>query len=481
MRRLRRPLIAAVVWVACVVPGITQADMQEQLDDMFNVMTNYTGPTAFTGARRGVFSGGRLFWRNQIMDPALVTFRPPSFEAGCGGIDMFGGNFSYISADEFIELLRAIASNALGFAFKEAMKVMCPTCDQTITELQEIARELNGLMSGSCQMAQGLVTGGFNAMSTKLSTTAGNIATQAGGVVDAFAGLMPQDGTSPTENAAAGDPDTVASEIYGNIIWRALKESDVGSWFAAGGDDEILEVVMSMIGVVIVEPNPAAGAGESDLQYTTQPAIITGVDELMTGRSADGDAKFTRWSCVDDKHEPNECLELEEVTEAIDGLEQKVRDVLLGDATSAGLVAKFARNAGAMEADEQAFVEVAPTGIGAIIRNTAKYNEDFSSFVADQSAPIIAAQLLYSLMQDIFSSAHRALASGGDKDHAFHQEAVELVLDARTRAMEALRLKLRLHSAENSLLELYHTMVSVQQPIDYRNVTAMELGGEVNE
>ncbi|MDN4704685.1 conjugal transfer protein TraH [Vibrio parahaemolyticus] len=42
----------------------------------------------------------------------LVSFTPPSWKAGCGGVDMFGGSFSFINAEQLVTMMRAVAANA---------------------------------------------------------------------------------------------------------------------------------------------------------------------------------------------------------------------------------------------------------------------------------------------------------------------------------------------------------------------------------
>ena len=107
------------------------ADVQSQLNTMFNNMSNTTAPGAYETASRGVLTGGSFRARNQIATTPLVSFRPPSVQAGCGGIDMFAGSFSYINAAQFVQTLRSVASNAVGvasgYAFKLALKTMCPS------------------------------------------------------------------------------------------------------------------------------------------------------------------------------------------------------------------------------------------------------------------------------------------------------------------------------------------------------------------
>ena len=95
------------------------------MTNTFDTMMNYTNPTAHLGQRRGVVTDGSLSARNRIATESLWHFVPPSYSAGCGGIDLFAGSFSFISAEQFQNLMRAIAANAAGYAFEVALGAMC--------------------------------------------------------------------------------------------------------------------------------------------------------------------------------------------------------------------------------------------------------------------------------------------------------------------------------------------------------------------
>jgi conjugative transfer pilus assembly protein TraH len=76
---------------------------------MFNnlgAIGNYTAPGAFRGQTFNTYTGGSLMMRspNKVYQLAAIQF--PSAKAGCGGIDVFGGSFSHISATEFKNMLR---------------------------------------------------------------------------------------------------------------------------------------------------------------------------------------------------------------------------------------------------------------------------------------------------------------------------------------------------------------------------------------
>jgi conjugative transfer pilus assembly protein TraH len=114
-----------------------------QMSNLFDTMLNYTAPTAHLGQRRGVLTGGSVNARNRIMNESLWHFVPPSFNAGCGGIDLFAGSFSFISAEQFQTLLRAIAANAAGYAFEVALGAMCKECLETMETLQKKIQALN--------------------------------------------------------------------------------------------------------------------------------------------------------------------------------------------------------------------------------------------------------------------------------------------------------------------------------------------------
>ena len=69
---------------------------------------NYTRPTAYQGQQAGYATLGSLYVRTRPRNSTLANIQLPSVRAGCGGIDIFGGSFSFISKDELIKLMEAI-------------------------------------------------------------------------------------------------------------------------------------------------------------------------------------------------------------------------------------------------------------------------------------------------------------------------------------------------------------------------------------
>ncbi len=274
----------AVLFVAILLPAEAFADLQQEMDAMFGTMTNVTAPTAHLGQRRGVITGGSMVARNRVMSANMVSFVPPSFSAGCGGIDLFSGSFSFINMNQFVDLMRAVAANAAGYAFQLAINAMCPDCGNIMSDLQKKVQQLNQLFSNSCQMAQGLVNDAASLLPGKVQNDMKmSTISFSKGVTDVFGALTNSssqgDPVQQVTNNAATDMEKV---IQGNLVWRALNQNSAGSWFKFGGN-EFLQAAMSVTGSVIVKPPEAApdGKGESN-PVITLPNLLR-IKDLLNG------------------------------------------------------------------------------------------------------------------------------------------------------------------------------------------------------
>jgi conjugative transfer pilus assembly protein TraH len=95
--------------------------MQNNLEKAFQALgmaNNITEGGGYQDQTGGFYTGGRVFARSRVNNADLLSLQYPHYRAGCGGIDLFLGGFSYINAQQFIQLLRNIGSNASGYAFK---------------------------------------------------------------------------------------------------------------------------------------------------------------------------------------------------------------------------------------------------------------------------------------------------------------------------------------------------------------------------
>jgi len=138
------------------------ADLNGQMQAMFNdlgALGNVTSPGAFRGQAMNLYTGGALMMRSPGRNYPLVSAQLPSLRAGCGGIDLFGGSFSFINKQQFVALLQNIGANAVGYAFKLALQSISPDIDKLLTELQDQINKINAMNINSCEAAQSLVNG----------------------------------------------------------------------------------------------------------------------------------------------------------------------------------------------------------------------------------------------------------------------------------------------------------------------------------
>ena len=121
-------VLMAALLVVSPLP-LHAGDLNAEVNNMFNslgAIGNYTAPGAFRGQTFNTYTGGSLFMRspNKVYQLAAIQF--PSAKAGCGGIDVFGGSFSHISATEFKNMLRNITAALPGIAFQLALEAVSP-------------------------------------------------------------------------------------------------------------------------------------------------------------------------------------------------------------------------------------------------------------------------------------------------------------------------------------------------------------------
>jgi conjugative transfer pilus assembly protein TraH len=429
--RTRGLLRAALI--AALAPLPVHADLAAEAQALFNGMLNGTAPTSHMGQRRGVFDGGSAMVRTRVMNESLWRFTPPRVEAGCGGIDLYAGSFSFISGEQFQQLMRSVASNAPGYAFQLAIKSMCPECGEIMDSLQKVLQQLNQGHVNSCQLAQGIVNDVASAMGSKQTTDASLLGSLEQGWGDINQMFTSIGGRSSVEEVGRNlNPEQQANEgLSGNLVWRALVIRNTQNWFGQG-DMDFLEAIMSITGSVIVVPpqEDADGRGDSFDVRPISGNLLTVRDLLYGSRSRDSapDAqqRVRRYSCNGrGAHECRNPTIIEDTN--MPGLAIEVRDVLLGRGGAAGIVDKF-RVSAEPTAAEQAFLDNIPGGVGAQLRNLARADIGMARDYARRAAPAIAIDLVGVLINDAVRAVEYATAI---QDNAYAQLVQDNIRKAR--------------------------------------------------
>jgi len=424
---------------------IAQANIEDLIDDSLSSLTdnnqslsNVTDPSMGMTQRRGYLSGGSVSYRGKIVNTNIVNAQAPRITAGCGGIDLFGGSFSFINADQLKALLKAVASNAQTYAFSLALDNMCPTCNKEMQKWADWVNQLNQNLSDSCEAAQWLVDN--SGLEAGLQNVRTKILSDTGTADDNHSAKNTQLASGKTqEEAAEGSPaEPLFNDIvYGNIVWRALK-SDKGLGATALGNNQTAEAIMSLVGTVIVtqvEGNMTYKDHDADTSETdsrknsgvVQKPMKIGLKELLKGSNEADNGTVTPVSIYgcNDGYGENACRELTEKNVVFEGFSTKIREILVGSPGAPGLVEKFARNTGTIDPDERVFMQNAPGSITAMLRNIAKDSESTAKMFAIQASNQIALSYAYTLSGEIFQSVMEALSAFPDDPKAV--EAINMV------------------------------------------------------
>ena len=281
--------------------GDLNAEMQAMFNDL-GALGNVTSPGAFRGQAMNLYTGGSLMMRAPGRNYPLINAQLPSLRAGCGGIDLFGGSFSFINKQQFVALLQNIGANAIGYAFKLALQSISPDIDKLLTELQDQLNKINAMNINSCEAAQALVNGIVGEFDSSVQSGCANISQYLGSVTDRADARFTCATNAPAvvkSAANSGDPNVRnVSFVKGNVTWLALNQ--VGGTIS----QQEKELIMSVIGAVILTPPDDDGSGATP-RYV-EPTIV-GLRDLLLGRGAsatEGNVDIEVYVC----DEPAECL-----------------------------------------------------------------------------------------------------------------------------------------------------------------------------
>jgi conjugative transfer pilus assembly protein TraH len=249
-----------------------------------------------------LYTGGSLMMRAPGRNYPLINAQLPSLRAGCGGIDLFGGAFSFINKQQFVALLRNIGANAIGYAFKLALQSISPDIDKLLTELQDQMNKINAMNINSCEAAQSLVNGIVGEYGQFGAERLREHLPILGSVTDRVDGRLACATNAPSvvkTAANSADPNVRnATFVKGNVIWTALNQ--VGGTISR----QEKELIMSVIGTVILYPPADDGSGA--MPRYVEPSIV-GLRDLLLGVGAsatEGNVDIEVYAC----DEPAGCL-----------------------------------------------------------------------------------------------------------------------------------------------------------------------------
>lgn len=323
MAVIRYGCLLATIACASTQTSTTQAfDLDNFLGGMYS---NTTDAGYFNTQQRGVISGGGYVGRFAVKPIQLVSFDPPRISAGCGGINLFGGSFSFINAAELTQLLRTIAQNALGLLFHLGLNAISQPLSSLLNTWSKKLQDMNSLLKNSCEAARKLFqmdTSG-STLSSLFGSQKNSVETSTGEKQDYFSSVKSnfQQGWKELTNSG-GAQTTATKEIQkidkaGNVTWRALNASDSYKAIQSAtgtSNDEAKTLLMNLIGTEIFDTtekpqNCGGGSGNCEPKMKTFYPIMT-FDDLKSPSAtrdtffacSDGDNTENADSCKDPKY-----------------------------------------------------------------------------------------------------------------------------------------------------------------------------------
>ncbi|MYG82412.1 MAG: hypothetical protein F4193_01005 [Candidatus Dadabacteria bacterium] len=157
-------LCVALLLALTLRPGVCLADLGSEVRGMFDrlgLSGSATPAGVYEGQSRGFVTGGSVSVRlpNETVQPLSVSL--PHLRSGCGGVDLFLGAISYISAEDLIRKMKTIGTSFASYAFMMALKTLCSPCENIMEKLEAASRAANSLSVDTCRAGESLAEGIF--------------------------------------------------------------------------------------------------------------------------------------------------------------------------------------------------------------------------------------------------------------------------------------------------------------------------------
>lgn len=420
---MKKLIVSTAICAALYMPA-SQAALSGEVDKMFTGLTSYTPPQAFSSQERGYLTGGNFTYRDKVVgSPQILSFTPPSIDAGCSGATLFGGALSMISGDKIVEWARAVGSNAVGYFFQLALESACPTCNTIMSRLQKWMQDLNGKFSDSCTAAKGLLNiMGVNSKSMKAALSDNAFEKGAKALDNDLLSFFSQNTTK--EQASA----TEFEKLKGNIVIQSLDK--FGNRFNGGGSGPAMdELIMSITGTIIY--HDCASRADDICTTPIAPTIPADtIKDILVGSTSGTPTTFEYLNCADAA-----CLTPVKTTvNDFNGLVERLIEILGADTNPqpGSLFYELGQSSGAnISSDVMYLVENTEAPIYLAIKKMYRASPSLARAYAKENAKYIATRTVRNTMKKVLMTASSDAYTSETTD--YHTQLGEF----KTRVLEA--------------------------------------------
>lgn len=427
MKRLISGLLLFFLAINIVlVPSeMASANINTKINEMFQKFgmgsaMNVTGPGAYMAQTRGMITGGSLNFRTMQDDiPSLYHVKPPKFNFGCGGVDIFFGGIDFVNLQEMVQMLKNIGAGAISYAFGIALESVCPTCMAVIKDLANKANALLGKLKNSCYYSSMLVSEAGLDKQAKSNVGACMTYLQSddyplGKKTPAEAQSICQNTLSASSNIAMWSdqeqakgnvkPTTPSPGIWPYDQLNALTE-----------DDKI--IAMSFVGAIVTSCDEATGSSGNLPITTWEPATLT-LKDVMYGNKK---ATVLR---------PSGKCKVERSEMEIEGFHSKVRDQLESIHKKLSGV-----NSAKLTAEEINFINSSVVPVHSLLNITTSM-PGLSRTVMDLVEDVIVVSMAYDVVRRYMRIAQMTIGKQKVTNDAQAIERIESAKDELWREMK---------------------------------------------
>lgn len=322
-----------------------QAQSTNWVNDWFDSSTT-TSAGRYESQQRGYYTLGSFQGRWRMSNDYLVSAQPPKYQVGCGGIDLFGGGFSFLDPEYLVEKFERMIQAAPAFAFDLALQEFCKPCVATMQALEDITSQLNSMQINDCRLSKKLAA---VIVPRHTEEDLASLKEEASSVVSVGRNLRKNwQAFQDASRASNGEPpDDTKPLLEGcTAVFRDVyaNGSVVANISRLVGMNAYEDLIRGLIGDVIVTPR------------ATQYAVNTldacpGNDQVDVGDMIAGTVEL--------KAATGECRA---------SGESRVVDII--DARLTGIADRI-RGASALTAEDIAFIQNSPLPVYALIRDAA--------------------------------------------------------------------------------------------------------------
>lgn len=302
-------------------------------------MHNINSPTIIKDQEGGYFSGGSIMLRGprpKELAPLHIQTPKLKYDPCTGSGDFRFGAFSYISAREFSQFLKNVARASGAYLVKMSIKTACPQCEDIMTYLETVARDINGISMHQCALAQNLAAG----IATKVANNdkqrcmmISNIYSESNDMFSATAKCQDNIDKKKEDPAELG---SLLGDEY-NLVWKALNKG-------SGSETNLKELMMSISGTIVRRKIDGA------YSYSHKPSLLRSKD-LLEKYIGDGakESKIKLYTC--DEH--TKCLNVTEQEKSL-----LASETIYGNISKifGGIVKKIIEDKGELTDEEEALI-----------------------------------------------------------------------------------------------------------------------------